>query len=211
VTVPPRACGRAEDRATRPTSNAPAPRLPPGEGAGGGRQKEVRRGHPPAGAAGAGAGEAARRGGAGEAQRPIADPHSHNLKWEEARRSPSSSRRGEARAVSWSGRRLPADPHVPAVTEAPPMIDAQLNELRGKRRRGRRSWMRSRSPRTWCTSRSRRARVGDQGSQLSAGLGEGRAIPEVEERIMTLLPAEMVDRSCASPTTSRRRRSGPDA
>jgi len=129
-----------------------------------------------------------------EKLKPIADPHIHNLKWEEG--SPVTFElhvevKPELKLDRQGGFRLIRT--LPAVTEA--QVDAQLNELRGQR-----------AP--WTPVVDEKPKPKDlvhvtiatrEGSEIKDPqpyqlvLGEGRAIPEVEERIMSLLPGEMAD------------------
>jgi trigger factor len=82
---------------------------------------------------------------------------------------------------------------LPAVTEA--QIDAHLNELRGQKA----PWtpVQDEKPKpkdlVHVTIATREGAEIKDPQPYQLVLGEGRAIPEVEERIMTLLPAEMVD------------------
>lgn len=129
-----------------------------------------------------------------EKLKPIADPHIHNLKWEEG--SPVTFElhvevKPELKLDRLGGFRLTRP--VPAVTEA--QVDAQVNELRAQR-----------AP--WTPVADERPKPKDlvhvtiatrEGTEIKDPqpyqlvLGEGRAIPEVEERIMSLLPGEMAD------------------
>jgi len=129
-----------------------------------------------------------------EKLKPIADPHIHNLKWEEG--SPVTFElhvevKPELKLDRQGGFRLTRT--LPAVTDA--QVDAQLNELRGQR-----------AP--WTPVVDEKPKPKDlvhvtiatrEGSEIKDPepyhlvLGEGRAIPEVEERIMSLLPGEMAD------------------
>jgi len=129
-----------------------------------------------------------------EKLKPIADPHIHNLKWEEG--SPVTFElhvevKPELKLDRLGGFRLTRT--MPAVTEA--QVDAQLNELRGQR-----------APWTPVTDEKPKPKdlvhvtiATREGSEIKDPqpyqlvLGEGRAIPEVEERIMSLLPGEMAD------------------
>ena len=129
-----------------------------------------------------------------EKLKPIADPHIHNLKWEEG--SPVTFElhvevKPELKLERLGGFRLTRT--VPTVTEA--QVDAQLNELRGQR-----------APWTPVTDEKPKPKdlvhvtiATREGSEIKDPqpyqlvLGEGRAIPEVEERIMSLLSGEMAD------------------
>ncbi|HEY3279328.1 MAG TPA: trigger factor [Gemmatimonadales bacterium] len=137
-----------------------------------------------------------------EALKPIADPHIHNLKWEDG--APVTFEfhvevKPELTLARLGGFALKRT--VPAVTEA--QVDAQLNELRDQRA----PWtpVEGEKPKpkdlvhvTIATREARSDTVKDpQPYQLV--LGEGRAIPDVEERIMALLPGESVDATVRFP------------
>jgi trigger factor len=129
-----------------------------------------------------------------EKLKPIADPHIHNLKWEEG--SPVTFElhvevKPELKLDRLGNFRLTRT--VPAITEA--QVDAQLNDLRGQR-----------APWTPVTDEKPKPKdlvhvtiATREGAEIKDPqpyqlvLGEGRAIPEVEEKIMTLLPGEMLD------------------
>jgi trigger factor len=137
-----------------------------------------------------------------EALKPIADPHIHNLKWEDG--APVTFEfhvevKPELALARLGGFKLKRT--VPAVTEA--QVDAQLNELRDQRA----PWtpVEAEKPKpkdlvhvTIATREAGSDTVKDpQPYQLV--LGEGRAIPDVEERIMALLPGESVDATVRFP------------
>ncbi len=129
-----------------------------------------------------------------EALKPIADPHVHNLKWEagapvtfefhvEVKPDLKLERLGKFHLAR----------KVARVTDE--QVLAQLNELRDQK-----------APWTPVTGEKPRpkdlvhvtigAREGDQVKDpqpYQLVLGEGRAIPDVEERILDLLPGETVD------------------
>src|SRR5258705_2040650 len=129
-----------------------------------------------------------------EKLKPIADPHIHNLKWEEG--APVTFElhvevKPELKLERLGGFRLTRT--VAAVTEA--QIDAQLNDLRAQR-----------APWTPVPDEKPKPKglvhvpiATREGTEIKDPqpyqlvLGEGRAIPEVEEKIMTLLPGEMLD------------------
>jgi len=129
-----------------------------------------------------------------EKLKPIADPHIHNLKWEEG--SPVTFElhvevKPELKLDRLGSFRVTRT--VPAVTEA--QVDGQLNELREQR-----------APWTPVTDEKPKPKdlvhvtiATREGAEIKDAqpyqlvLGEGRAIPEVEERIMTLLPGETLD------------------
>src|SRR2546428_3589100 len=131
-----------------------------------------------------------------EKLKPIADPHVHNLKWEVGGGAPVTFEfhvevKPDIKLERLANFRLTRT--VPKVTDE--MVAAQLNELRGQRA----PWL----PVTGVKPQPRDlvqvtiatregAQVKDpQPYQLV--LGEGRAIPELEERIMGLLPGETID------------------
>jgi trigger factor len=129
-----------------------------------------------------------------EKLKPIADPHIHNLKWEEG--SPVTFElhvevKPELKLDRLGNFRLTRT--VPAITEA--QVDAQVNDLRAQR-----------APWTPVTDEKPKPKdlvhvtiATREGAEIKDPqpyqmvLGEGRAIPEVEEKIMTLLPGEMLD------------------
>ncbi|HKA60511.1 MAG TPA: trigger factor, partial [Gemmatimonadales bacterium] len=135
-----------------------------------------------------------------EELKPIADPHIHNLKWEAG--SPVTFEfhvelKPELNLQRLGGFRLTRT--VPAITAA--QVDAQLNAMREQR-----------AP--WTPVASEKPKPKDLVDVTIAGresgevkdpqpyqfvLGEGRAIPDVEERIMALLPGESVDATVRFP------------
>jgi trigger factor len=135
-----------------------------------------------------------------EELKPIADPHIHNLKWEEG--SPVTFEfhvelKPELKLQRLGGFRLTRT--VPAITAA--QVDAQLNAMREQR-----------AP--WTPVANEKPKPKDLVDVTIAGrengevkdpqpyqfvLGEGRAIPDVEERIMALLPGESVDATVKFP------------
>ena len=129
-----------------------------------------------------------------EKLKPIADPHIHNLKWEEG--APVTFElhvevKPELKLERLGGFRLKRA--VPAVTEA--QIDAQLNELRAQRA----PWtpVADEKPKpkdlVHVTIATREGPEIKDPQPYQLVLGEGRAIPEVEEKIMGLVPGETVD------------------
>ncbi len=129
-----------------------------------------------------------------EKLKPIADPHIHNLKWEEG--SPVTFElhvevKPELKLERLGNFKLTRT--VPAVTEA--QVDAQLNELRAQKA----PWtpVADEKPKpkdlVHVTIATREGTEIKDPQPYQLVLGEGRAIPEVEERIMSLLPAETVD------------------
>src|SRR6266568_8534332 len=135
-----------------------------------------------------------------EKLKPIADPHIHNLKWEEG--APVTFElhvelKPELKLQRLGGFRLTRT--VPAVTAA--QVDAQLNAMREQR-----------AP--WTPVAGEKPKPKDlvdvaiatrENSEVKDPqpyqfvLGEGRAIPEVEERIMGLVPGETVDATVRFP------------
>lgn len=135
-----------------------------------------------------------------EALKPIAEPHIHNLKWEPG--APITFElhvevRPDLKLERFANFRLTRK--VAPVTDA--QVDAQLNELREQK-----------AP--WAPVTGEKAKPKDlvqvtiaqrEGDAVKEPvpyqlvLGEGRAIPDVEERIMTLLPGETVDATVRFP------------
>ena len=135
-----------------------------------------------------------------EELKPIADPHIHNLKWEEG--APVTFEfhvelKPELKLQRLGGFRLTRK--VPAVTGA--QIDAQLNTMREQR-----------AP--WTPVAGEKPKPKDLVDVIIATrengeekdpqpyqfvLGEGRAIPDVEERVMSLTPGESVDATVRFP------------
>lgn len=135
-----------------------------------------------------------------EELKPIADPHIHNLKWEEG--APVTFEfhvelKPELKLQRLGGFRLTRT--VPAITAA--QVDAQLNTMREQR-----------AP--WTPVANEKPKPKDLVDVIIATrengeakdpqpyqfvLGEGRAIPDVEERIMALLPGESVDATVRFP------------
>lgn len=135
-----------------------------------------------------------------EELKPIADPHIHNLKWEAG--APVTFElhvelKPEIKLERLGNFRLTRK--VAAITEA--QVDAQLNALREQR-----------AP--WTPVAGEKPKPKDLVDVTIANrengevkdpqpyqfvLGEGRAIPEVEERIMELAPGESVDATVRFP------------
>jgi len=135
-----------------------------------------------------------------EELKPIADPHIHNLKWEDG--SPVTFEfhvelKPELKLERLGNFRLTRK--VAAVTAA--QVDAQLNAMREQR-----------AP--WTPVAGEKPKPKDLVDVMIATrengeikdpqpyqfvLGEGRAIPDVEERIMNLLPGESVDATVRFP------------
>jgi trigger factor len=135
-----------------------------------------------------------------EELKPIADPHIHNLKWEDG--SPVTFEihvelKPELKLERLGNFRLTRK--VAAVTAA--QVDAQLNAMREQR-----------AP--WTPVAGEKPKPKDLVDVIIATrengeikdpqpyqfvLGEGRAIPDVEERVMNLLPGESVDATVRFP------------
>src|SRR5438034_9547433 len=135
-----------------------------------------------------------------EQLKPIADPHIHNLKWQEG--APVTFEfhvelKPDLKLQRLGGFRLTRT--VPAVSTA--QVDAQLNAMREQR-----------AP--WTPVTGEKPKPKDLVDVMIATrengtvkdpqpyqfvLGEGRAIPDVEERIMNLTPGESVDATVRFP------------
>ena len=135
-----------------------------------------------------------------EQLKPIADPHIHNLKWEEG--SPVTFElhvevKPDLKLERLGGFALKRA--VPAVTEA--QVETQLNELREQRA----PWtpVAGEKPKpkdlVHVTIATREGDAVKDPQPYQLVLGEGRAIPEVEERIMALLPGESADATVRFP------------
>lgn len=135
-----------------------------------------------------------------EELKPIADPHIHNLKWEEG--SPVTFEfhvelKPELKLERLGNFRLTRK--VNAVTEA--QVDTQINALREQRA----PWtpVAGEKPKpkdlvdVIITTRENGEEKDPQPFQFV--LGEGRAIPDVEERIMSLVPGESVEATVRFP------------
>ena len=135
-----------------------------------------------------------------EELKPIADPHIHNLKWEDG--APVTFEfhvelKPELKLERLGNFRLTRK--VNAVTEA--QVDAQINTLREQRA----PWspVAGEKPKPKdlvdiiIATRENGAEQDPQPYQFV--LGEGRAIPDVEERIMGLVPGESVDATVRFP------------
>jgi len=129
-----------------------------------------------------------------EQLKPIADPHIHNLKWEAG--APVTFEfhvevKPDLKLGQIGGFKLRRT--APAVTAA--QVEAQLNELRAQRA----PWtpVEGEKPKpkdlVQVTIATRAGAEIKDPQPYQIVLGEGRAIPEVEERIMSLLPGETVD------------------
>src|SRR6266508_2781840 len=126
-----------------------------------------------------------------EQLKPIADPHIHNLKWEAG--APVTFEfhvevKPDLKLGQIGGFKLRRT--APAVTAA--QVEAQLNELRAQRA----PWtpVEGEKPKpkdlVQVTIATRAGAEIKDPQPYQIVLGEGRAIPEVEERIMSLLPGE---------------------
>src|SRR6266851_3421388 len=135
-----------------------------------------------------------------EELKPIADPHIHNLKWEDG--APVTFEfhvelKPDLKLQRLGGFRLTRT--VPAVTAA--QVDAQLNAMREQRA----PWtpVAGEKPKpkdlvdVIIATRENGAVKDPQPYQFV--LGEGRAIPDVEERVMNLTPGESVDATVRFP------------
>jgi len=136
-----------------------------------------------------------------ESLKPVADPHIHNLKWDvgapltfefhvEVKPDLKLDRIGKFELKR----------KVPKVTED--QLAAQLNELREQKApwtpvTGEKPKLKDLVQVTIATREGGGEARDPQAYQLV--LGEGRAIPDVEERIMGLLPGEMVDATVRFP------------
>src|SRR5216117_3228301 len=131
-----------------------------------------------------------------EELKPIADPHIHNLKWEEG--APVTFEfhvelKPELKLQRLGGFRLTRK--VAAITAA--QVDAQLNAMREQRApwtpvAGEKPKPKDLVDVTIATRENEGGEVKDP-QPYQFVLGEGRAIPDVEERIMSLTPGESVD------------------
>jgi len=129
-----------------------------------------------------------------EKLKPIADPHIHNLKWEAG--APVTFEfhvevKPDIKLERLANFRLTRT--VPKVTDE--MVAAHLNELRGQRA----PWLpvtgEKPKPRdlVQVTIATREGAQVKDPQPYQLVLGEGRAIPELEERITGLLPGETID------------------
>ncbi len=135
-----------------------------------------------------------------EELKPIADPHIHNLKWEDG--APVTFEfhvelKPELKLQRLGGFRLTRT--VPAVSAA--QVDAQLHGMREQRApwtpvAGEKPKLKDLVDVTIATRENGEAK---DPQPYQFVLGEGRAIPEVEERIMNLTPGESVDATVRFP------------
>jgi len=137
-----------------------------------------------------------------EELKPIADPHIHNLKWEEG--APVTFEfhvelKPELKLQRLGGFRLTRK--VAAITAT--QVDAQLNAMREQRApwtpvAGEKPKPKDLVDVTIATREAGTDEVKDP-EPYQFVLGEGRAIPDVEERIMSLTPGESVDATVRFP------------
>jgi trigger factor len=135
-----------------------------------------------------------------ESLKPIAEPHIHNLKWEAG--APVTFEfhvevRPEITLARTGGFHLKRT--VPAVTAA--QVEAQLQQIREQRA----AWVpvAGEKPKQKdlvnVTIATRKDGEAVDPQRYDLVLGEGRAIPDVEERIMGLLPGESADATVRFP------------
>lgn len=135
-----------------------------------------------------------------ESLKPIAEPHIHNLKWEGG--APLTFEfhvevKPELTLARLGGFNLKRT--LRAVTDQ--AVEEQLNELRGQRA----PWapLAGEKPKpkdlVHVTIATREGEEAKDPQPYQLVLGEGRAIPDVEERIMGLLPGETVDATVRFP------------
>src|SRR5437867_3369599 len=131
-----------------------------------------------------------------EALKPVADPHIHNLKWEAGAGGPVTFEfHVEVKPELTLERigKFHLKRSVPKVTED--RVLAQLNELRDQKA----PWtpVAGDKPKpkdlVQVTIATREGDTVKDSQPYQLVLGEGRAIPEVEERIMGMLPGETID------------------
>jgi trigger factor len=135
-----------------------------------------------------------------EALKPIAEPHIHNVKWEDG--APVTFEfhvevKPELELARLGGFKLQRT--VRAVTEQ--QVESQLNDLREQRA----PWspLAGEKPKpkdlVHVTIATREGAEAKDPQPYQLVLGEGRAIPDVEERIMGLVPGESVDATVRFP------------
>ncbi len=138
-----------------------------------------------------------------EALKPIADPHIHNLKWDAGTAGPVTFEFHVEVKPDLKLERLGSfqlKRTVPKVTED--HVLAQLNELREQKA----PWtpVAGEKPKAkdlvHVTLATRQGDAARDPEPYQLVLGEGRAIPDVEERIMQLLPGETVDATVHFPS-----------
>jgi trigger factor len=135
-----------------------------------------------------------------EALKPIAEPHIHNLKWEPG--APITFElhvevRPELTLARVSNFTLQRK--VAAVSDA--QVEAQLNELRDQKAPWAPVVGEKPKPKdlVQVTIAQREGDTVKEPVPYQLVLGEGRAIPDVEERVMSLLPGESVDATVRFP------------
>jgi len=138
-----------------------------------------------------------------EALKPVADPHIHNLKWDAGAGGPVTFEFHVELKPELALERIGTfhlKRTVPKVTED--RVLAQLNELREQKA----PWtpVAGDKPKpkdlVHVTIATREADQAKDPQPYQLVLGEGRAIPEVEERIMGMLPGETVDATVRFPS-----------
>ena len=131
-----------------------------------------------------------------EALKPVADPHIHNLKWEAGAGGPVTFEfHVEVKPELTLERigKFHLKRSVPKVTED--RVLAQLNELRDQKAPWTPVVGDKPKPKdlVQVTIATREGDAVKDPQPYQLVLGEGRAIPEVEERIMGMLPGETID------------------
>src|SRR2546425_7324938 len=138
-----------------------------------------------------------------EALKPVADPHIHNLKWDAGAGGPPTLQfplEVEPELALERIGKFHLKRAVPKVTED--RVLAQLNELREQKA----PWtpVAGDKPKpkdlVQVTIATREGDAVKDAQPYQLVLGEGRAIPEVEERIMGMLPGETVDATVRFPS-----------
>jgi len=138
-----------------------------------------------------------------EALKPVADPHIHNLKWDAGAGGPVTFEfHVEVKPELTLERigKFHLKRTVPKVTED--RVLAQLNELRDQKAPWTPVAGDKPKPRdlVQVTIATREGDAVKDAQPYQLVLGEGRAIPEVEERIMGMLPGETVDATVRFPS-----------
>src|SRR6059058_3190058 len=138
-----------------------------------------------------------------EALKPVADPHIHNLKWEAGAGGPVTFEfHVEVKPELTLERigKFHLKRTAPKVTED--RVLAQLNELRDQKAPWTPVVGDKPKPKdlVQVTIATREGHAVKDPQPYQLVLGEGRAIPEVEERIMGMLPGESVDATVRFPS-----------
>jgi len=138
-----------------------------------------------------------------EALKPVADPHIHNLKWEAGAGGPVTFEfHVEVKPELTLERigKFHLKRSVPKVTED--RVLAQLNELRDQKAPWTPVVGDKPKPKdlVQVTIATREGDAVKDPQPYQLVLGEGRAIPEVEERIMGMLPGETIDATVRFPS-----------